>query len=336
MPTISIIGTGLMGTSLALALRGSALRDLTIIGTDLEHASRTGAQKSGAFDHVENRLIPAVDTADIVVLATPLMAMEALLEVIGPELPDDCVVTYVGSSKAIVLKWAEEHLPDRVNFVAGHPMAGSEASGPLNADANLFANKVYCVIPSRNATERAVSEVTTMVEAVGAKPLFIGAEEHDSFVAAASHLPFILSVALVGCTSKSPNWQEISELAASGYRDISRLASGDVTMHRDICHGNSEPIVGWIDAAIQELQEYRSILADPGSLESGTLENLFQQAKTARTQWMAGSVQQDNRIISPQTEMPTFGDGMAQMFFGRQGTRLRKLMSGWGDSREKK
>ena len=98
MPTISIIGTGLMGTSLALALRGSALRDLTIIGTDLEHAARTGAQKSGAFDHVENRLIPAVDTADIVVLATPLMAMEALLEVIGPELPDDCVVTDVGLS----------------------------------------------------------------------------------------------------------------------------------------------------------------------------------------------------------------------------------------------
>lgn len=325
-----------MGTSLALALKTSALRDLNVIGTDPEHNARTGAQKSGAFDRIENRLIPAVEAADIVVLATPLMAMETLLEIIGPELPDDCVVTDVGSSKAVVLKWAEEYLPDRVNFIAGHPMAGSEASGPLNADANLFSNKVYCVIPSRNATERAVSEITTMVEAVGAKPLFIGAEEHDSFVAAASHLPFIMSVALVGCTSKSPNWQEISELAASGYRDISRLASGDVTMHRDICHSNADPIVGWIDAAIKELQEYRSILADPDSLESGTLETVFRDAKNARTQWMAGSVQQDNRIINPQTEMPTFGDGMAQMFFGRQGTRLRNLMKGWGDSKDKK
>ncbi|MBO55501.1 MAG: prephenate dehydrogenase [Dehalococcoidia bacterium] len=336
MPTISIIGTGLMGTSLALALKQSALRDLSIIGTDLEQSARSGAQKSGAFDRIENRLVPAVEQAEIVVLATPLMAMEALFEVIGPVVSDGCVVTDVGSSKAIVLQWAEQYLPDRVNFVAGHPMAGSEASGPSNADGRMFSNKVYCVIPSRNASERAVSEITTLVEAIGAKPLFIGAEEHDSFVAAASHLPFILSVALVGCTSKSPNWQEISSLAASGYRDISRLASGDVTMHRDICHSNSEPIVGWIDAAIKELQEYRTILSDPGSLDSGTLENVFEHAKTARGQWMAGSVQQENRILSPQTEMPTFGDGMAQMFFGRQGTRLRKLMSGWGDSKEKK
>jgi prephenate dehydrogenase len=176
-----------------------------------------------------------------------------------------------------------------------------------------------------------VSEITTMVEAVGAKPLFIGAEEHDSFVAAASHLPFLLSVALVGCTSKSANWQEISQLAASGYRDITRLASGDATMHRDICLTNAKPIVAWLDAVMKELGEYRDILSESENPDPQITKQLFERASDARAQWLAGSVQQENRIIRPQTDMPTFGDGMSQMFFGRLGTRMRNLITGGGD-----
>jgi prephenate dehydrogenase len=176
-----------------------------------------------------------------------------------------------------------------------------------------------------------------MVEAVGAKPFFIGAEEHDSFVAAASHLPFLLSVALVGCTSKSANWQEISQLAASGYRDISRLASGDPTMHRDICLTNAKPIVAWIDAVVKELGEYRDVLSRTDTPDPKVTRELFEQASKARAQWLTGSVQQENRIIRPQTEMPSFGEGMSQMFFGRLGTQMRNLISGgWNEGRGKR
>lgn len=335
MPTISVIGTGLIGTSLALALKQSALKDLFIVGTDLDHTSRSGAKRSGAFDKIEGRLFPAIENADIVVIATPIMAMEAILEVLSPELPNNCVVTDVGSSKGIVLEWAEKYLPSdparNVSFIAGHPMAGKETSGPNSADATLFQGKTYCVIPTSTASERAVSEITTMVEAVGAKPLFIGAEEHDSFVAAASHLPFLLSVALVGCTSKSPNWQEISQLAASGYRDITRLASGDPTMHRDICLTNAKPIVAWLDAVMKELGEYRDILSSSENPDAQVTRELFEQASNARAQWLAGSVQQENRLIRPQTDLPTFGEGMSQMFFGRLGTRMRNLITGSSD-----
>ena len=138
MAKLAIVGTGLIGTSLALALRQSQLRNLELVGTDYDHSARGGAQKRGAFHKIENRLSSAVRDADIVVLATPVMAMRELMETLGPNLPEGCVVTDVGSSKKVVLEWADEFLPKGVDFVGGHPMAGKETQGPESADALLF------------------------------------------------------------------------------------------------------------------------------------------------------------------------------------------------------
>ncbi len=262
MAKIAIIGTGLIGTSLALALKEARIKSLELVGTDFDNSARAGAVKKKAFDRVENRLTPAVRDADIVIVATPVMAMQDLLSTMAPELPDGCVVTDVGSSKKVVLEWAEEYLPKGVQFVGGHPMAGKETSGPETADSNLFRGKAYCIVPSPRADQKAVSEITNLAEAVGARPFFIGVDEHDSFVAAASHLPFMLSVALVNCASKSVNWEDIAQLASSGFHDLSRLASGDPVMHRDICVSNPQPIVAWIDAFIRELYEVRNMLDD--------------------------------------------------------------------------
>ncbi|SVB24096.1 uncharacterized protein METZ01_LOCUS176950, partial [marine metagenome] len=147
MAKLAIIGTGLIGTSMALALRKANLRDVEIVGTDSDGSARRGAEKSKGFHKVENRLMSAVRDAEIVILATPVMAMRELMEVIGPELPEGCLVTDVGSSKRQVLDWADELLPKSANFVGGHPMAGKETAGPENADADLFRNKAYCVVP---------------------------------------------------------------------------------------------------------------------------------------------------------------------------------------------
>jgi len=135
---LAIIGTGLIGTSLALALKKANLKDVELVGTDSDGAARRGAERSKAFHKVENRLIPAVHDAEIVVLATPIMAMQELMEVIGPELPEGCLVTDVGSSKRLVLDWAEQYLPKTVNFVGGHPMAGKETAGPENGRCRSF------------------------------------------------------------------------------------------------------------------------------------------------------------------------------------------------------
>ena len=322
MAKIAIVGTGLIGTSLALALRQTQNRDLELVGTDANGAARAGAQKSKAFDRVDNRLNSAVRDAGVVVLATPVLAMQEVMEIIANDLPEGCVVTDVGSSKKVVLEWAEQKLPRHVEFVGGHPMAGREKSGPENADGNLFKDKAYCVVPSSRAGSRAVSEITNLAEAIGARPFFIGVDEHDSFVAAVSHLPFLLSVALVGCTSKSPNWDDIAQLAATGYEDTSRLASGDPIMHRDICLSNPEPIVAWIDAFIKELYEIRQLLnAEPGP-NSDSVHEVFEKAFVARTLWKDGMVTQAREAGRSQVEIPSFAESVGGFFGGGMGRKI--------------
>ena len=321
MAKIAIIGTGLIGTSLALALKEARIKNLELVGTDFDNSARAGAVKRKAFDRVENRLTPAVRDADIVIVATPVMAMQDLLSTIGPDLPEGCVVTDVGSSKKVVMGWAEEYLPKKVQFVGGHPLAGKETSGPETADGNLFKGKAYCIVPSSRADKKAVSEITNLAEAVGARPFFIGVDEHDSFVAAASHLPFLLSVALVSCASKSVNWEDIAQLASSGFNDLSRLAAGDPVMHRDICVSNPQPIVAWIDAFIRELYEVRNMLDDGDGPRGEELHQLFEDASNARARWLAGLV---SRQHSSALEIPSFSENMGQIFMGQKAMDAQK------------
>ena len=144
-----------MGTSLALALKQSNVRNLEVVGTDFDGRARSGAQKTGAFHRVEGRLASAVRDATWSSWPPPVMAMKELMEVIGPDLRQGCVVTDMGSSKKVVLEWAEQYLPRHVDFVGGHPMAGKETSGRRTPTASLFDNKVYCIIPSPRAQKAA-------------------------------------------------------------------------------------------------------------------------------------------------------------------------------------
>ncbi len=333
MTIIAIVGTGLIGTSLALAIKASNLQ-VDVVGTDFDSTARAGAQKTGAFKKVEARLANAVRGADVVVFATPVMVMREMMEATASDFKDGCVVTDVGSSKRVVLQWAEEVLPKTVSFVGGHPMAGKEKSGPENADATMFKGKAYCIVPSPTADRAAVSSITTMAEAIGAKPFFIGVEEHDSFVAAASHLPFMMSVALMGCTSKSPNWDDIGQLASTGFGDLSRLASGDPVMHRDICITNPEPIVAWIDAYIRELYDLRNLLAGENGPDPDAVHQVFVDAMEARARWQAGIFTKTDRL-SP--EIPSFSENMSEMFIGSKGMEAqKKLFGGLKGDRAKK
>ncbi|HIM62148.1 MAG TPA: prephenate dehydrogenase/arogenate dehydrogenase family protein [Dehalococcoidia bacterium] len=324
LTTIAIVGTGLIGTSLALAIKSSNLQ-VEIVGTDYDSTARSGAQKSGAFKKVEARLSSAIRGADVVVFATPIMAMREMMESAAHDFQEGCVVTDVGSSKKAVMQWAEEVLPKHVSFVGGHPMAGKELSGPQHADGDMFRGKAYCIVPSLTAEKAAVSSVTTMAEAIGAKPFFIGVDEHDSFVAAASHLPFMMSIALMGTASKSANWDDIAQLASSGFGDLSRLASGDPVMHRDICLTNPEPIVAWMDSYIRELYDLRNLLAKEGGPDPEAVEKVFTEAMEARARWQAGIFTTMDRI---HTEIPSFAENMSEMFIGRRGVEAQKKIFG--------
>ena len=326
MAKITVIGTGLIGTSLGLALRQSDLRNLEVVGTDYDGRARNGAQKRGAFHKVEGRIQPAIEGADVVVLATPVMAMRDLMETVGPYLPEDTVITDVGSSKRVVAEWASELMPGNTGFVGGHPMAGRETPGPENAAADLFTGKPYCIVPNADTKEQAVSAVATMAEAIGAKPFFISAEEHDSFVAAVSHLPFMMSVALMQTVSKSANWDDIAQLASSGFRDLSRLASGDAVMHRDISITNREPIVSWIDSFIRELYEIRNLLKDESGPDPAAVGQLFEQAAEERNRWLAGAITPGSRAQRKGPEIPSFSESMGEMLLGSKGMEAQRRL----------
>ena len=163
-------------------------------------------------------------------------------------------------------------------------MAGKEVSGIEAADGDLFRGCNYLLIAGSGASEEARDRVAAMVRQIGANPLFMDASEHDSLVAGISHLPLLISVALVAVTTKSPLWPKMATLAASGFRDLSRLASGDPLMSRDICLTNREPIIRWIDDYIEELRALRYLISEGGEIDR--LEEAFIQVRKERERWL--------------------------------------------------
>ena len=284
MKRIAIIGLGLIGGSLALALKKARAKGTEIVGFSRSAETIARARECGAIDQAAANLTSAVAGADVVVIATPVMATKEVLTSISEHLAPKCVVTDTGSTKVQVMQWAGEYLSSKVSFIGGHPMAGKETSGIDEADADLFRGCVYCLTPSPCATPQAVRNLKKTVESIGARPFFIDAETHDNLVAGVSHLPMLLSAAFVTATMKSRLWSEMAKLAAGGYRDFSRLASGNPEMNRDICLTNQEKIVDWLDRYIEVLKGYRHLVAE----DSEGLAEMLAQAREARERWLRG------------------------------------------------
>ena len=281
MSRMAIIGLGLIGGSMGLALR-KAKKDVEVVGFARRPEVASRAIERGAVDLTEESLNSAVKGADLVLIATPVIAMKAILAEVGGSLDQGCIVTDVASTKAQVMGWAAEALPPSLSFIGGHPMTGKETSGIEAADADLFLGCTYCLIPGPSATKEAIDTVEDLVKKIGAKPLFIEASEHDSLVAAISHLPIIISAALVSMATKSPSWPDMAKLAATGFRDLTRLASGSPEMSRDICLTNKEPILRWLDEYIHELERFRRLVSEGGD----GVEEAFMREREAREGWL--------------------------------------------------
>ena len=289
MIRIAIIGLGLIGTSLGMALRNadpkeSPIGHITITGFDRDPKVTREARGRLAIDREARTLAEAVHDAQIVVVATPVRAIRDVFSELASLLPNGAIVTDVASTKAMVCRWASELLPSTVTFIGGHPMAGREQSGPGAADPDLFRDAIYCLTTISTTTPQAVEAVEAMVRTIGAKPYYIDPEEHDAYVAGISHLPLLLSVGLVTATGNSPAWKEMAPLAATGFRDVSRLASGDPHMQRDILLTNPHGLSRWIDELIRFLVTARDQIT-AGDAEA--IERLLQQAKATRDAWLA-------------------------------------------------
>ncbi len=280
--TACIIGTGLIGGSLALALKQAGFCQ-RVIGAGRTEATLQKAVELGVIDHYEMDYSVAVKNADIVVVAVPLSAMKNVFEQIAPALSATAVVTDAGSAKQSVIKDAELALAKNFKrFVAGHPISGTEKSGVTAAFVDLYKNRKVILTPTEQADADAVKLVTEMWQAAGAEVESMSAGHHDMVLAGTSHLPHILAFGLVDCLNNLEEVDEVFRFAAGGFRDFTRIASSDPVMWRDICLSNREDILCMMEKYQQQLQTIHQALQDS---DGEALINIFARAKQARDQF---------------------------------------------------
>lgn len=282
-----IIGVGLIGGSFALALRKAGLvKHIVGIGRSRENLRR--ACEMGVIDEIADDLALALKGADLVFLAMPVGQTGKVMAQISPHLEVRTVVTDAGSTKQDVILAARSFMSGMLkNFVPGHPIAGAEMSGVAAASADLFCNKSLVLTPLDESSDEAVTWVTELWQGCGAHVSLMQAEQHDTVLAAMSHLPHVLAFTLMNyiCASAGDKPEELLRFAGSGFRDFTRIAGSSPEMWRDICLANREALLRHIDGYQNELTELREMLARN---DSQGLESIFTDARDARKQWLHG------------------------------------------------
>ena len=253
---ITIIGIGLIGSSLARVIMKKGLAG-KLCACDKNKEYLAEARELGIVDEISEDLGKAVENADLVVYATPVGAYGEITRQIVPHLKKGVILTDVGSIKKYSIREIEENLPENADVVVvpGHPVAGTEKSGPANGFDTLFEGRWYIVTPSFRSTEEAVEKVSELWAAARMKVDKMTPEHHDKVMAAVSHLPHLIAYSIVGTVSDLEGYekQEIIKYSASGFRDFTRIAGSDPTMWRDMFLNNKETILELIQRFVEDL-----------------------------------------------------------------------------------
>lgn len=269
---------------------GRSAHAFHVSGTDLDGQTVAEAVARGVVDTATTSVADAVKGADVIVFATPVTAIPALVRAHARHFKPGAVVTDVGSTKATLCETLPALLPRHVHYVGGHPLAGSERSKLQAADGQLFEHAVYVLTPPARSggTERlhgeaeALQRVKTVVRAVGALPVVMDARRHDDIVAAVSHLPHVIAAALVGAVANAAAADDdVFALAAGGFHDTTRIAGADAALWRDICLDNREPLLRVLDEFDTTLQKARDALV---AGDARRLHDFFAAARTWRAQ----------------------------------------------------
>lgn len=277
-----IAGVGLIGGSLALALKEAGVAG-QIVGIGRSRGSLQHALALGVIDDIAESIESALAGADIIVLAAPVAQTPALLRAMAPHLRGGTIVTDAGSTKGDAVAAAYAALgADAWRFVPAHPIAGGELSGVDAAQAGLYRGKwaILCPLPENRPAD--VTRIEQMWCAAGALVKHMTAEQHDAVFAAVSHLPHILSYALVAQILDSSYADLKLDNAGAGFRDFTRIAASNPEMWRDICLANRAPLLGEIDGYMAMLQDMRRMLA---AADGAALERVFSRASQARLDW---------------------------------------------------
>lgn len=276
---LAIIGVGLIGGSLALALKQASVVK-HVVGCGRNEKNLIKGVELGVIDSYQVSIADAVKGADIVVLAIPLGSMQTVFEKIAGVISSQTVITDVGSAKASVVQVATECLGERIRqYVPGHPIAGTEKSGVEAGFASLYQNRKVILTPLESTDKDAIETIDKMWRHCGASIEYLSVQHHDKVLAATSHLPHMLAFALVTFLSGLNDHDEIFRYAAGGFRDFTRIASGDPVMWRDVCLSNGDALLSLIDAYKDELDLVSDAIKNQ---DADRLLELFSKAKSER------------------------------------------------------
>jgi prephenate dehydrogenase len=278
---ITVIGVGLIGGSLAKAIKKNNLSKI-VFGFGRDSNRLEEAQKANIIDQFSTNLKEAVSDSDIVVIATPVGSFKEILSEIKPYLTDKILITDVGSTKTNIVSIVKQILGEYSNFfVPAHPIAGKEKSGFESSESSLFNNKKVIITPLETNRAESINLIQKMWEGTGADVDFMSPESHDELLGMTSHLPHMLAFSLVNyLISKNPS---ASIYAAGGFKDFSRIASGDAVMWRDICIQNKNQIIDHIKGYQKTLNSLVDAIENENSDE---LDLLFTKAKKTRDSWV--------------------------------------------------
>lgn len=276
---VAILGLGLIGGSLALALREARAATL-ITGFDADPGTLAKALALGAVDAAGAELGAALSGAELVVFATPVGAMEGLLRRVGPFLAPGAALTDCASTKGEVARWARAHLPEHHRrFVPGHPIAGSEASGIEAARADLFRGARTILCPFPEGDPEALAGVSRLWRSCGAEVCPMAPAAHDAVFAAVSHLPQVLAYALAHMLARRPGARHLMAQGGPGFRDFTRLAASHPVLWRDVCLTNRAALLGELRGYQEELGALAEMLE---TADGAALERVFAVARQAR------------------------------------------------------
>ncbi|WP_270179046.1 prephenate dehydrogenase [Alkalihalobacillus sp. CinArs1] len=257
---VAIIGLGLIGGSIALAIK-QAHKNVMIKGFDVNENQLQLAKALRVVDETASSLEGAVESADVIIISTPVVQTEMILDQLSKlQLNQNVIVTDVGSTKQSIVEHAKQTLPSNVTFIGGHPMAGSHKTGVSAAKSHLFENAFYILTPEVGLDTDKLRELKELLKGANATFVELDAQEHDYLVGLISHFPHILAASLVNYVSSSNNDERINvaRFAAGGFRDITRIASASPVMWRDILLRNKRVLLQMIDDLKEELGRIHS------------------------------------------------------------------------------
>ena len=276
--TVVLVGIGLLGGSLARDLRAHGLAN-KIIGVCRSESTAKLALEQNVVDLVLP-IEKAVETADLIVLATPMQVMLPLLKTIEGLVPDNAILTDVGSVKTDLYAQLKEDSPEHLSqFVLAHPIAGGENSGVAASKLNLFVNKHVVITDTPEVSVEATEKVAAMWSVLGANVLHMSVQEHDATFAKTSHLPHVIAFSLVNFLSHQADRERLFDLAAAGFYDFTRIASSDAEMWRDICVTNRDEVLVALDGFKDQIELIR---AKVESADQNEILKYFGEAKSAR------------------------------------------------------